>query len=72
VNIVVGGVTDKLTEFITASKKNVSHARPLDIAELKRALFTIGLITKHFDFANVVETTQTNRVCTFLYIYCFN
>jgi len=43
-----------------------SHARPLNDAELKRALFTIGLITKHFDFANVVD--ETTRVCTFLYV----
>ena len=31
------------------------------VAELKRALFTIGLIAKHFDFADIA--VETSDVC---------
>ena len=53
-----------LTELIVASKNMSSPPRPVSVAELKRALFTIGLITKHFDFADVVA--ETAGVCILL------
>ena len=56
-------VTDHLTELIAPSK----NASLRNDAELKRALFTIGLITKHFELADIVH--ETARVCNTLVLY---
>ena len=55
------GVADDLTVLITASKNMPPPVRAYSAADRKRALFTIGLISKHFDFADIV--VDTIRVC---------
>lgn len=47
--------------LIEASKSMSSVVRGDKTAKEKRALFTIGLISKHFDFANVVDDTTRVR-----------
>jgi len=40
------------------------------VAEQKRALFTVGLISKHFDFVDIV--TDAVHVCILLGVYYFD
>ena len=61
VGVVVSG---ELTDLTVASKNMSSPARALSVVELNRALFTVGLISKHFDFADIVD--ETTRVCILL------
>jgi len=58
-------VADDLFKLVVArrlqSKNGSSPAKALSIVKLNRALFTVGLISKHFDFANIVD--EATRVC---------
>ena len=63
-------VTDYLNELIEESKNKAPPARSPDVAELNRALFTIGLISKHFDFADIID--DTTHVCYFAWSWCYS
>jgi len=54
-------VAGDLTTLIVASKNRLSPLRTHNVAELNRSLFTIGLISNHFDFADIVP--EMDRVC---------
>ena len=57
-------VADDLTELLEATKNMSTPARPVDVSGVNRALFTVGLISKHFDLADIVD--ETARVCILL------
>ena len=49
---------------LVKNKNVLSPVRAYSVKELKRALFTIGLIAKHFDFAHIA--VETANVCILL------
>ena len=53
-----------LTELLVASENMSSPAKALNVCEHNRALFTVGLISKHFDLADIVD--ETTHVCILL------
>ena len=55
-------IVDVVGNFSRITSKNTpSPPKTQNIAELRRALFTIGLIMKHFDLADIVADTTAVR-----------
>jgi len=62
--IVLLRVTGDLMLLVEESKNVSLTVRTHNVAELKRALFTIGVISKHFEFVDILA--EKAHVCILL------